>query len=112
LKRKAKPKVGYASLFRVVEIGKYEGRLLVQRTDLSADQELLLLLHHAGEAGLSRKDLGISAELLASTVSTVLARLVSPRIRQVLQRTDGRNQLTELGSKRVREELAAKLSSG
>ena len=39
-------------------IGVYDGCPLVQRVDCSAEEEVLILLHHAGEEGMSRTDIG------------------------------------------------------
>jgi hypothetical protein len=44
--------------FEVPCIGSYNHILLVQRTDLTTEEEILLLLHHAGEAGMTRRELG------------------------------------------------------
>src|SRR5688572_6414750 len=44
--------------FDVPCVGLFEDVLLVQRTDLSVDEEVLVLLHFAGEAGFSRTELG------------------------------------------------------
>jgi hypothetical protein len=82
--------------------------LLVQRTDLSTEEEILILLHHAGQSGFTRKELGIHAKRAASSITTTLQKLGSPAIRQIVF-VDGCYRLTDLGSKRVREELGPKL---
>lgn len=43
--------------FDVPAVGKFGNVLMVQRIDLSVDEELLVLLHYAGERGFSRKEL-------------------------------------------------------
>ena len=96
--------------FDVPAIGVFEGLVLVQRTDLSPEQEILLLLHYAGEQGFSRNALGQAAQCLPSTVTRSLQKLVAPDSRQVIQLPGGNYRLTDLGSKRVREELASKLT--
>ncbi|MEL6402438.1 MAG: hypothetical protein AAFR26_25675, partial [Cyanobacteria bacterium J06626_4] len=44
--------------FDVPCIGEYEDVLLVQRTDLTAEEEILVLLHYAGENGFNRREIG------------------------------------------------------
>jgi hypothetical protein len=94
--------------FDVPCIGNFEGAPLLQRTDLSTDEEILALLHYAGQAGFTRKELGVHAKRPASSITTALQKLGSPAIRQIVL-VDGRYRLTDLGSKRVREELGPKL---
>ena len=93
--------------FDVPAIGTFEGILLVQRTDLTADEEILVLLHYAGEVGFSRRDLGQHAKRAPSSVTGALQRLCEKR--QVIEVLGGRYRLTDLGSKRVREQLSEKL---
>lgn len=95
--------------FDVPAIGKFGETVLVQRTDLNAEEELLVLLHYAGEAGFSRQSLGKYAQFAPSTITLALQRLIATDKRQIIM--IGRNiyRLTDLGSKRVREQLAAKL---
>jgi hypothetical protein len=95
--------------FDVPCIGTFEGAVLVQRTDLTAEEELLVLLHYAGEGGFSRAELGKSCLKAAPTVTTALQTLASPSRREIVQVMDGRYRLTDLGSKRIREHLADKL---
>ncbi|WP_377158392.1 hypothetical protein ACFJIX_05825 [Roseateles sp. UC29_93] len=95
--------------FDVPCIGKFEDVLLVQRTDLSAEEELLVLLHYAGEQGFSRTECGRHSQSAASTVTRVLQKLTDPSVRQVVVLRNGNYRLTDLGSRRIRNELAAKL---
>lgn len=95
--------------FDVPVIGVFDGLVLVQRTDLNPEQEILLLLHYAGEEGFSRNLIGRSAQLTAPTVTRSLQKLVSPGSREIVQLQNGNYRLTDLGSKRVRETLADKL---
>lgn len=95
--------------FDVPAIGKFEDALLVQRTDLTAEEEILLLLHYAGEQGFSRTELGKTAMLSAPSVSKSLASLCSPTRRQAILLTSGKYRLTDLGSRRIRDELSTKL---
>ena len=98
--------------FDVPCVGKFEEALLVQRTDLSAEEEILVLLHYAGENGFSRKELGTHAQVSPPTVTGALHRLSSPGMRQVLLLNGGNYRLTDLGAKRIREQMAQKLLLG
>ena len=95
--------------FDVPSIGKFDGHLLVQRVDLKADEEVLLLLHYGGDAGLSRNELGRYAMFSAASVTRALQKLCSPGLRQAIELNSGNYRLTDLGSKRVRENLSEKL---
>ena len=44
--------------FDVPCVGKFEDVIMVQRTDLTPDEEVLVLLHFAGETGFTRTQLG------------------------------------------------------
>lgn len=90
-------------------IGVYGDRSLVQRTDLSAEEEILILLHHAGEDGMSRNEIGNTVFSSPSTVTRTLARLKGTTFRQIIQNQDNTYRLTDLGAKRIREELSDKL---
>ena len=95
--------------FDVPCIGHFDDVIMVQRVDLSAEEELLVLLHYAGEAGFSRTECGRYAQISASSVTRVLQKLVSPQCRQVVQLANGNYRLTDLGSRRIRLELSSKL---
>ena len=95
--------------FDVPAIGKFEDVLLVQRTDLSAGEETLVLLHYAGEAGFSRKELGKYVMHDPPRITDALKLLTSPESRQVILLASGRYRLTDLGSKYLRERLSDKL---
>ena len=90
-------------------IGLFGDRQIVQRIDLTPTEELLVLLHHAGEEGISRTEIGKAAFCAPSTVTTNLKKLCDSDHRQVVQLPDGNYRLTDLGAKRVREQLAEKL---
>lgn len=98
--------------FDVPCIGKFEDTLIVQRTDLSAEEEILILLHYAGENGFSRKALGDYARTSGASVTRALQKLTAPGMRQVVQFTSGNYRLTDLGSARVRNELSHALALG
>jgi len=95
--------------FEVPAIGIFENKVLVQRTDLTAEEEILILLHFAGEIGYTRTELGRHTKRDSSLVTKVLKKLCSPEKRQIIEVTENRYRLTDLGSNRVRVELAAKL---
>lgn len=95
--------------FDVPSVGKFENVIIVQRTDLSTEEELLILLHFAGEQGFSRTELGRYSMATPPAITKAIQKLASPALRQVVLVGDGRYRLTDLGSKRVREELASKL---
>lgn len=95
--------------FDVPCVGIFENIILVQRTDLSPSDEVLVLLHFAGEVGFDRKELGKYVMAAAPRVTEALARLESAKVRQVVKLTTGKFRLTDLGSKYIRENLADKL---
>jgi len=95
--------------FDVPVVGIFGGKILIQRTDLSPEEEILLLLHHAGENGFPRRKIGESVQFSPSTVTKALQKLASRDFRQLVTLSDGNYRLTDLGSRRVREELGQKL---
>ncbi|MCX3267316.1 hypothetical protein [Pedobacter agri] len=95
--------------FDVPCIGVFGDILIVQRTDLRPDEEILILLHYAGENGFSRRELGIHSLSSAPLVTTSIKKLSAPDKRQVIQLKNGNYRLTDLGSRRIRLELADKL---
>lgn len=96
--------------FDVPAVGAFGDALLVQRTDISPEEEVLILLHYAGEEGFSRKSLGRWVQCPAPRVTESLQKLASPNARQIIQLGNGNFRLTDLGSKRIRENLADKLT--
>ena len=95
--------------FDVPCVGKFSDVLLVQRTDLTAEEEVLVLLHYAGEIGLSRRELGQQCMASAPSVTNSIKKLASPSMRQIVLLGSGSYRLTDLGQKRIRESLGAKL---
>jgi hypothetical protein len=94
--------------FEVPCIATYGGTLLIQRTDLTAEEEVLVLLHYGGEEGVPRREITRTIRFFSSsTVSGVLSKLEG--LRQAVVLPGERWSLTDLGAKRVREELADKL---
>ncbi|MFB3924240.1 MAG: hypothetical protein ACE145_21170 [Terriglobia bacterium] len=94
--------------YEVPAVGRYEDQLLVQRRDCTAEEEILLLLHAAGEAGLNRKDLGVFARRAPPKVTEGVQALEKKR--QIIELRGGVFRLTEAGAKRIFEDLAAKLT--
>jgi len=97
---------------RVPVIGDFDGRWLVQRTDCSADEEVLLLLYRAADAGLSRRQVGEHCHRGAATVTRTLQALTSRTTRQIIKLPSGNYRLTDLGTQRVMTELADRLVVG
>lgn len=95
--------------FDVPAVANYDGILLVQRTDLRPEEEILVLLHYAGEVGLMRLEIGSYALCAPQRVSDALKKLASATCRQIVKLSSGKYRLTDLGSKRIRDELSAKL---
>jgi len=95
--------------FDVPCIGVFDEIVIVQRTDLIPEEEILLLLHYAGETGFSRNDLGRYAQCSAPSVTRSLQKLVGQKYRQVVMLKSGRYRLTDLGSRRIRDNLTDKL---
>jgi hypothetical protein len=84
----------------------------LQRVDCTAEEEVLILLHHAQDAGLSREQLSLAVPRPRSTISNALTRLQSGAVRQVRRSNDGRYRITDLGVRRVILELGRKLGPG
>jgi len=95
--------------FDVPSIGNFEGVVIVQRTNLKCDQELLLLLHYAGEKGYSRKELGRHCQKSPTSITLALQELASPNKKQIIQLPNSNYRLTDLGSKHIRENLSDQL---
>jgi hypothetical protein len=95
--------------FDVPCIGRFQDVIVVQRTDLAPEEEVLVLLHYAGEEGFSRLAIGKAAQISPASVTRALQALTSPKMRQVVQIGSGNYRLTDLGAKRIREQLAEKL---
>lgn len=95
--------------FDVPCIGKFEEVVLVQRTDLNDEEEILLLLHYAGDLGMARRQLGVYCLFSPTRVTRAIDKLIAPNCRQIVQLMGGNYRLTDLGSRRLREQLADKL---
>lgn len=87
-----------------------DGRSFVLRTDCTVEEEILLLLHKAGERGLYRLEIGKCIPRSSGAISNSLNKLCSNKERQVKKRDNGTFYLTPNGTKRIHEELANKLT--
>lgn len=95
--------------FDVPCVGVFGETVLVQRTDLKTEEEILLLLHYAGEVGYNRTVIGQFAMSSQSSITVNLQKLSSPGYRQIIQLQNNNYILTDLGHRRIRNELADKL---
>jgi hypothetical protein len=78
--------------------------------DLVPEEEIPLLLHYAGDAGFSRRELGKYVKADPAAVTRAIQSLTSRNLRQAVQlASSGNYRLTDLGSKRIREQLTDKL---
>lgn len=91
-------------------IGVYDGVPLVQRGDLSTEEEVLVLLHYAGQDGLSRKAIGRSCMKSPASVTRALSSLCSPSRREATKLANGNYRLTDPGIRRVIQSLGGKLT--
>jgi hypothetical protein len=96
--------------YEVPAVGKYGDQLIVQRVDCSAEEEILLLLRNAGESGHSREELGRFVRKTAGRVTQAVQSLGKKR--EIIQPQNGSYQLTDLGARRVVQDLAGKMQLG
>lgn len=96
--------------YDIPAIGDFEGKLLVQRIDCTIEEEILILLHYAGEKGYSRYDLGRFVKGSPSGVTRAIQKLFAPRIRQVVTLGNGNYRLTDIGIRHVLTYLSDKLT--
>ena len=95
--------------FEVPAVLTIDGRPLVLRTDCTVEEEVLILLHNAGERGMSRAEVGAAVLKSAPAITGALQKLSSPARREVAKRANGTYVLTPNGSRRVHNKLGAKL---
>lgn len=95
--------------FDVPCIGVFDDIIMVQRTDLTSDEEALVLLHYAGENGFTADALVRYSGCSRRSVLRSLESLQAPDKRQVVRLSNGLYRLTDLGGKRIRDNLADKL---
>lgn len=92
--------------FDIPCIGVYGDNIVVQRTDLSEEEEVLLILHYGGEEGFRREKILNSVMFSTQKLTNVIQRLVSTRL---VVKPSGTYILTDLGNKYIREKLSEKL---
>ena len=96
--------------YRVPAIFKVDEGELVLRTDCTVEEEILLLLHNAGQSGWSRTLIGRAVPKSPAAVTNALKHLAAPSMRQIVKLRSGDYILTPNGTKRVLDELSTKLS--
>lgn len=108
-----------AAIVRMIkEIVKYEvpailsvdGRSLVQRTDCTIEEEILLLLNKSGDEGMTSSELIASIPRAPASVRSAISRMSSAGKREIFRKQSGELILVGNGLRRIREELAPKLS--
>jgi len=95
--------------YEIPSIKKFEDCLLLQRTDCSTEEEILLLLYYSGDSGLNRSALGRFVQKSPTSVTKAIEYLISSKVRQIYKLTNGDFCLTDIGIRRVLSELADKL---
>lgn len=95
--------------FDVPCIGTFDSKVIVQRTDLTPEDEIILLLHHAGEEGYDRSRLLAYSKLSSQKLTPILSRLAGANQRKIFMKGNNCYVLTDLGSKYLRENLGEKL---
>ncbi len=93
--------------YKVPSVLVMDGRHLVLRTDCTVAEEILLLLHNTGEAGMTRQMIGKSVPKAPAAVSKAIKKLGIAR--EILHKSNDRYVLTPKGAKSVREKLSGKL---
>lgn len=93
--------------FQIPAVGKYGDQIIVQRTDCTVDEEILLLLRDSGETGLTRKELGRFVRKTPGRVTEAIQTL--QRKREIIQTSERTHRLTDLGVRRIIQELAEKM---
>jgi hypothetical protein len=92
-------------------VGVYDDLILVQRPGCTIEEEILILLFFAEDQGLARRDLGRFIKRDPSTITKKLKHLVSANVRQVVELQSQRFRLTDLGIRRVRDELSERMKT-
>lgn len=94
--------------YEVPAVGRYGDELIVQRTDCDAEEEILILIRGSGECGLTRLELGRFVRRAPSQTTKAIKRLEQKR--QLIKPRDGRFRLTDIGMRRIVEQLSLKMS--
>lgn len=90
-------------------IGDFDGQIMVQRTDCSTVEEILILLHYAGNNGFNRTDIGKYVQKAQSSITNSLQKLSSNSHRKIIKLNNGNYRLTDIGNRFVLASLADKL---
>jgi hypothetical protein len=93
--------------YEIPAVGRYGDRRIVQRTDCTADEEILVLLRDGGEEGLTREKLGHFVGKTPGRITQAIQKLELRR--EVIRMNNGSYRLTDLGARRILLELADKL---
>ena len=86
--------------FQIPIIRDYEGRILVQRTDFTVEEEILLLLYRAGNVGMKNLELLNNIPKDPSGTRKALKRLLSSKRREAIE-IGGIYKITDLGIQRT-----------
>ncbi len=95
--------------FEIPAVGSFDGQLVVQRTDLTTEEEILILLYFAGEEGLPRKNISDAVMKSDSAITKALRILFSSKRREIIQKKNKNYRLIDKGVKKVITELADKM---
>lgn len=95
--------------FDIPAVGSFDGQLVVQRTDLTTEEEILILLYFAGEEGLPRKEI-LDAVMKSKSANTkALQTLSSSKRREIIQTKNKNYRLIDKGVRKVIVELTEKM---
>jgi len=94
--------------YKVPSVLVMDGNHLVLHTDCTVAEEILLLLHNVGEAGMTRQMIGKSVPKAPAAVSKAIKKLEIDR--EIFRKTNGHHVLTPKGAKFVSEKLSEKLT--
>ena len=101
--------IRYLAEYDIPAIAEYDGTFLLQRTDCTTEEEILIILYHAGESGLNRKQLGLSVRKDAAGISRAIKQLASNKRREIYLLSNKQYRLTDIGIRRVLKDLSEKL---
>jgi hypothetical protein len=91
-------------------IKEIDNRVLVQRTDCTTDEEILLILFFKGDDGVGRQYLQKCIPAHATSINGALRKLSSKSVRAITEKENGNFILTDIGVRKVLFELAEKIT--